>query len=103
MANSIVSIWARALSRKISEALEGAEGAGRPVVVLRGLAALHPLGNPTMLMERVAEQEPRDPRTNRMVPIIALVPGERPPQTSRTYRFLGLDRQEQSFYRGEES
>jgi len=72
------------------------------VIVLSGLAALHPLGNPTALMEGIAEQEPRDPLTNRIVPIVLLVPGTRPAQTSRQYRFLGLDRRTLDFYRGEE-
>jgi len=70
--------------------------------VLYGLAALHPLGNPTNLMEAVAEQEPRDPTTNKIVPVVLLVPGTHPPQTSRTYLFLGLENEQLSFYRGEE-
>ncbi len=53
-------------------------------------------------MEGIAEQEPRDPLTNRIVPIVLLVPGTRPAQTSRQYRFLGLDRRTLDFYRGEE-
>ncbi len=101
--DSILRIWARAVSQAILTRLEAAISPGRPVVVLCGLAALHPLGDPTRLMEALAEQEPRDPRTNSMVPIILLVPGVRPPQTSRRYLFLGVERLRQDFYRGEEA
>jgi len=75
---------------------------GRPVVVLHGLAALHPLGNPTSLMEQIAEREPHDPCTKRIVPFVLLVPGLRPPGTSRTYLFLGREDLRLEFYRGEE-
>jgi hypothetical protein len=49
--NTIVRLWARQLEKKISAYLASFQGAGRPVVVLRGMAALYPLGNPTHLME----------------------------------------------------
>jgi len=101
-AHDIVRRWTRALTRAIDTALLTPPTGGRPVIVLSGLAALHPLGNPTALMEGIAEQEPRDPLTNRIVPIVLLVPGTRPAQTSRQYRFLGLDRRTLDFYRGEE-
>ena len=100
---AIMRLWARTLSREITTKLEETAQQGRkPVVVLRGLAALHPLGNPTALMEFLAEQEPRDPRTNAIVPIVLLIPGIRPPQTSRRYLFLGQERLRFDFYRGEE-
>ena len=100
---AILRVWARAVSREITTRLEETVAQGkRPVVVLRGLAALHPLGNPTALMEFLAEQEPRDPRTNTIVPIVLLIPGIRPPQTSRRYLFLGQERLRFDFYRGEE-
>ena len=96
-------VWARAVSREITTRLEEtAQQGGSPVVVLRGLAALHPVGNPTALMEFLAEQEPRNPRTNTIVPIVLLIPGIRPPQTSRRYLFLGQERLRFDFYRGEE-
>jgi len=101
-ASDIVRRWTRALTRAIDTALLAPTTGGRPVIVLSGLAALHPLGNPTALMEGIAEQEPRDPLTNRIVPIVLLVPGTRPAQTSRQYRFLGLERRTLDFYRGEE-
>ena len=66
------------------------------------MAALYPLGNPTHLMEAIAEREPRDPHTNKVIPFVLLVPGTHPPQSSRTYDFLGLEDQRLSFYRGEE-
>src|SRR5438105_8450393 len=100
---AIMRLWARTISRDITKRLETAQPQGeRPVVVLRGLAALHPLGNPTVLMEFLAEQEPRNPRNNTIVPIVLLIPGTRPPQTSRRYLFLGQERLRLDFYRGEE-
>ena len=99
---SIMRLWARHVGKSIQEHVRSAPSDQRPVVVLRGLAALHPLGNPTMLMEAVAEDEPRHPSTGRPIPIVLLVPGVHPPQTSRTYCFLGLDSAELTFYRGEE-
>ncbi len=102
-AEAIMHLWARTLNREITTKLEETAQQGkRPVVVLRGMAALHPLGNPTSLMEFLAEQEPRDPKTNTIVPIVLLIPGIRPPQTSRRYLFLGQERLRFDFYRGEE-
>ena len=102
-AEAIMRLWTRTLSREITSKLEETAPQGkRPVVVLRGLAALHPLGNPTAMMEFLAEQEPRDPKTNTIVPIVLLIPGIRPPQTSRRYLFLGQERLRFDFYRGEE-
>lgn len=101
-AGDIVRRWARALLQAITTTLQSPVTGGKPVIVLSGLAALHPLGNPTALMEGIAEQEPRDPHTNRVLPIVLLVPGTRPAQTSRQYRFLGLERCLLDFYRGEE-
>lgn len=94
--------WARAIRKEIVRLLREATKPGKPVVVLRGLVALHPITNPTAIMEALAEQEPRDPATDQIVPIIVLVPGTRPAQTSRVYRFLGLENLTLSFYRGEE-
>lgn len=101
-AEAMMRLWARAVSREITVRIENVQQEGRPVMVLNGLAALHPLGNPTALMEFLAEQEPRDPRTNTIVPIVLLIPGVRPPQTSRRYLFLGQERLRFDFYRGEE-
>lgn len=99
---SLVRMWARRVSQTITRSLETQPPVARPVIVLRGIAALHPLGSPTGMMEELAEQEPRDPATNQMVPIVLLVPGVRPPQTSRIYYFLGQERLMNEFYRGEE-
>ena len=102
-AEAMMRLWARTLSREITTRLEdAAQQERRSVMVLRGLAALHPLGNPTALMEFLAEQEPRNPRTTTIVPIVLLIPGIRPPQTSRRYLFLGQERLRLDFYRGEE-
>lgn len=99
---SLVRFWAKRVSQAIASSLETLPPNGRPVVVLRGLAALHPLGSPTGMMEELAEQEPRNPATGQMLPIVLLVPGIRPPQTSRRYHFLGQPQLSYEFYRGEE-
>jgi len=101
-AGDILRLWTRALLRDVATALGSPATSGRPVVVLRGLAALHPLGNPTAVMEGIAEQEPRDPATNRIVPIVLLIPATWPARTSRAYRFLGLESSTLDFYCGEE-
>jgi hypothetical protein len=108
VAGQILGHWVRTLGREIDRQLAAEpdtvalRAAARPVVVLRGLAALHPLSHPTAMMEALAEQEPRDADTGRTVPVVALVPGIRPPQTSREYLFLGQERLRFTFYRGEE-
>lgn len=99
---SIVRLWARRLAKEIEASLEDLDPGKRPVVVLRGVAALHPLGNPTSLMESVAESEPRNPYTGHTIPVVLLVPGTHQPQASRTYYFLGLPDARLTFYRGEE-
>jgi hypothetical protein len=100
---SLVRLWAKRVGQAITTSLETKPPPTRPVVVLRGLAALHPLGTPTGMMEELAEQEPRNPATGHIVPIVLFVPGVRPPQTSREYLFLGQERLRQAFYRGEEA
>lgn len=102
VAEAMMRLWARTISREITAQLTHTQQEGRPVIVLCGLAALHPLGNPTALMEFLAEQEPRNPSTNTVVPIVLLIPGIRPPQTSHRYLFLGQERLRFDFYRGEE-
>jgi len=101
-ATGIVRLWARRATTAINTCLENTKEDERPVVVLRGLAALHPLSNPTMLMEFIAEKEPRNPRTGSIVPIVLLIPGTRLPQTSHVYLFLDQPRFRLNFYRGEE-
>ena len=100
-AQSILRLWARRVSQAVEDQLLAPE-CGWPVVVLRGLASLHPLGNPTSLMEEIAEREPRALATGRIVPFVLLVPGLPPPGTSRTYLFLGREDLRLEFYRGEE-
>jgi hypothetical protein len=100
--DSLERLWARAVSRAITGAVEAERPLARPVIVLTGLAALHPLGTPTSMMEHLAEHEPRDPLTGRVLPVVLFIPGIRPPQTSREYLFLGQERLRQDFYRGEE-
>ncbi len=101
-ATGIVRLWVRRTTTAINTCLENTKEGERPVVVLRGLAALHPLSNPTMLMEFIAEKEPRNPITESIVPVVLLIPGTRPPQTSHIYFFLDQPRFRLNFYRGEE-
>lgn len=105
-ADAVVRLWTKNIVRAVTEQMEAQQLAPqtrRPVVVLSGLAALHPLTDPTRLMEGMAEQELRDSHTGLMVPIVLLVPGTRPPQTSRCYNFLGVEELRFDFYRGEEA
>ena len=101
-ATAVLRLWSRRLGSEIEARLNECPDSTRPVVVLLGLAALHPLGNPTALMEALAEREPRHPVTRRTVPVVLLVPGAHVPGASRTYLFLGRDEERLSFYRGEE-
>ncbi|HYU73626.1 MAG TPA: hypothetical protein VEL31_13175 [Ktedonobacteraceae bacterium] len=101
-ATGIVRLWARRTTTAIHTCLENTKEHERPVVVLRGLAALHPLSNPTTFMEFIAEKEPRNPGTGSIVPIVLLIPGTRLPQTSHVYLFLDQPRFRLNFYRGEE-
>jgi hypothetical protein len=100
--DAIMRLWTREISSAIRTELQETQEDQAPVVVLYNLASLHPIGNPTSLMEFVAEQEPRNPQSNTIVPIVLLVPGFRPPQTSRLYNFLDQERLQLDFYRGEE-
>lgn len=101
-ADPILRLWAKAVLKAIAAAPKTCAEGGRTVVVRSGLAALHPLGNPTNLMEAVAEVELREPGAGPTVPIVLLVPGVRPIGSSRTYQFLGREDLNLQFYRGEE-
>jgi hypothetical protein len=100
--SGIMRLWARRINTAINTYLENTRDGERPVIVLHNLAALHPLGNPTALMEFLAEQEPHNPITGTIVPVVLLIPGTRPPQTSRVYLFLNQEKLRLTFYRGEE-
>ena len=50
-ADAIMRLWTEEISSTIIKALQGTQENQRPVVVLYNLAALHPIGNPTSLME----------------------------------------------------
>ncbi len=100
--DAILRLWTRRISSEITMKLAATTDDKHPVIVLYNLAALHPLGNPTSFMEFLAEQEPRNPRTRGIVPVLLLIPGTRPPQTSRLYNFLDQERLQLGFYRGEE-
>jgi hypothetical protein len=100
-ADSIVALWKERIYAVIIDALSGAQVDQRPVVVLYGLAALHPLTNPSALMEYIADNPPRNPRNGTIIPIVVFIPGSRLPLGSRQYYFLDLEPQ-LDFYRGEE-
>lgn len=95
-------IWTRKVLAAINTYLANAPEVARPVIVLSGLAALHPLSTPTGLMEGVGDQEPRHPRSGKMVPIVLLIPGFRPPERTHVYRFLSEEQPLLPFYRGED-
>ncbi len=101
---SILDLWTRTITSAISVELEKISDEQRPVAILHNLAALHPLGNPTTLMELMVDQklEPRNVKTGEIIPIVLLIPGFRPPHTSRLYNFLDQERLQRDFYRGEE-
>lgn len=99
---AILKLWARRICQAIDVQVKAVAADRRPVVVLRNLAALHPLGNPTTFMEFLSEMEPRCAITETMIPIVLFVPGYRPPQTSRLYWFLDQASLQFDFYRGEE-
>ena len=98
----IVELWSDNIRERIVADVAQTPVGRRPVAILYGVAALHPLGTPTSLMEFLAETEPRDERTNRVVPIVVLVPGYLPLRTSRFYHFLDREQPLLDFYRGEE-
>jgi hypothetical protein len=98
----LAGIWTRAVRRFISEQLATVTRNTRPVVVLEGLGALHPLTNPTAMMEAFAETSLDNPHTSRPVPIVLFVPGIQLPQTSRMYQFIDPKTQPLLMYRGEE-
>jgi hypothetical protein len=71
----IVQLWSEAISKRIVADVAVTPVDKRPVALLYGVAALHPLGTPTQLMLCIAEMEPRDERTGRAVPIVVFIPG----------------------------
>lgn len=99
--DSIVALWKERIYAAIIDALSETQVDKRPVIVLNGLAALHPLTNPSALMEYIADKPPRNPYNRTIIPIVVFIPGSRPPLGSRQYYFLDLEPQ-LDFYRGEE-
>lgn len=98
----IADIWQDELRIAMQHALEEIPAGARPLMLLEGLAALHPLSNPTAVMEKFAEHSLDHPATGRPVPIVLFVPGFRVPHTSRTYHFLTQTSQPLLMYRGED-
>ena len=98
----IAAIWQAELRELVQRKLELVPPTARPIVFLEGLAALHPLTNPTAVMERFAEQSLDHQSTGRPVPIVLFVPGFLVPHMSRTYHFLTQTAQPLTMYRGEE-
>jgi hypothetical protein len=98
----IAEIWQEELRDLVQRNLAAAPSNLRPIVFLEGLAALHPLTNPTAVMEKFAEQSLDNPSTGRPVPIVLFVPGFLVPHMSRTYHFLTQASQPLLMYRGED-
>jgi hypothetical protein len=96
----IVQLWAETICERIVADVAQMPVGRRPIVILYGVAALHPLGTPTQLMQLVAETEPRDERTGRAIPIVVFVPGYLP-QYKSGYHFLDRESPVLSFYLGE--
>ena len=101
--NDIADIWQDELRVAMQQALEDIPPGSRPLILLEGLAALHPLTNPTAVMEKFAEHSLDNPATGRPVPIVLLVPGFRVPNTSRMYYFLKQSSPQLKMYRGEDA
>ncbi len=100
---AIMRLWARTISRNITTRLETAQSEeGRPVDSAARTRCASSIGKPDRPYGVPGEHEPRNPRNNTIVPIVLLIPGIRPPQTSRRYLFLGQERLRLDFYRGEE-
>jgi hypothetical protein len=98
----IAEIWHDELHELVLREIAAAPPSARPIVFLEGWAALHPLTNPTALMEAFAEHSLDSPLTGRPVPIVLFVPGFLLPHTSRTYCFLTSTSQPLLMYRGED-
>lgn len=101
-AADIAGIWTRALRRRMLKTLAAVTSDMRPVIYLEGLAALHPLTNPTTVMESFAEHSIDHPQTLRPVPIVLFVPGVQLPHMSRMYQYLDAKSPILSMYRGED-
>lgn len=100
--SDIADLWQDELRITMQQALEDVPPGSRPLFLLEGLAALHPLTNPTAVMEKFAEHSLDNPATGRPVPIVLLVPGFRVPNTGRMYYFLKQSSQQLKMYRGED-
>lgn len=100
--SDIAALWQDELRCAMQQAVETTPSGLRPLILLEGLAALHPLTNPTVVMEQCAEHRLDNPATGRPVPIVLFVPGFRVPHTSRTYYFLTQTPQPLLMYRGED-
>lgn len=99
----IADLWQDELRIAMQERLEDVSPGTRPFILLEGLAALHPLTNPTAVMEKFAEDSLDNPATGRPVPIVLFVPGYRVPNTSRQYYFLREASEQLKMYRGEDA
>lgn len=98
----IAALWQDDVRDAMHQAVATTPPGLRPLILLEGLAALHPLTNPTAMMEQFAEHRLDHPATGRPVPIVLFVPGFRVPHTSRAYYFLTQTAQPLVMYRGEE-
>lgn len=98
----IATLWQYEIRDHIERILSDTPQGVRPLVLLEGLAALHPLTNPTAMMEKFAEQSFNNPATGRPVPVVLFVPGYLLAHTSRTYHYLTQASEPLLLYRGED-
>lgn len=88
----LARVWLSAICRAVRQALLDS-GLGRPVAVLEGLAALHPVSGPRALMQALWDED----HTSLNGPVVLLVPGRI--VHAKNYLFLG--EKDEFMYRGD--
>jgi hypothetical protein len=88
----LARVWLGAISRAVREALRDG-GSGRPVAVLKRLAALHPVTTPRALMQALWDED----HASLNGPVVLLVPGRI--IHAKNYLFLG--EKDEFMYRGD--
>jgi hypothetical protein len=88
----LANLWLSRISDEVSTAFQEMKN-GRPVVVLRSLAALYPVTGPQMLMQRLWDKE----HESLEGPVVLLIPGTL--TEPRRYQFL--NQVDEYMYRGD--
>ena len=88
----LARLWLGAISHVVREAFRNS-GAGRPVAVLKRLAALHPVTTPRALMQALWDED----HASLNGPVVLLVPGRI--VHAKNYLFLG--ERDEFMYRGD--